>query len=534
MLFSCSSLATKKAGSFDKREGQEKTTKTTTTPSPSPTSTTSHSPLLFYPQNSQNNLNRTTSPKSVDSLLKNKFNWKKLGKESLIKTLSAEQINFYLTASESEKQKERLREAKEAKEIARKLLSMVEDGEQQINTGGTSSDEEKTQFYWDPNGEAFYTDDTYNLLFGNMEGAGGGISRLGRTQEDLNRCRMRIDANVENQKEYSENIAAMHKKIIEYRKNIKDLERKLGLQKGQQPLTTIETPISFLGDSGFLGDGTTLWSGRETINMNYENVLMKLDDERRRCEDLRMELEQERMQSERFQSEIMEIQREFEREIREKDRQHKNKEKNLTEYLRDEQKKVLDVWTELKRVRRQFVDLREQTERELDNQKEEITKLLKNLKINGIEGGGKVFTDEKIIFEIIRRIKDGKGGREIFDYDGKIKTESGEEINSELYKELIKKYEDVLERNIQFESSKDENARRVSELEAELRAAKEKLSGYQNATRKIYEICSLNSSNEGVRSRSLSPTKINPFDAVRNVQKALQKRDNEIQQLGKN
>uniref|UniRef100_A0A915LTJ8 Uncharacterized protein n=1 Tax=Meloidogyne javanica TaxID=6303 RepID=A0A915LTJ8_MELJA len=239
----------------------------------------------------------------------------------------------------------------------------------------------------------------------------------------------------------------------------------------------------------------------------------------------------------------MEIQREFEREIREKDRQHKNKEKNLTEYLRDEQKKVLDVWTELKRVRRQFVDLREQTERELDNQKEEITKLLKNLKINGIEGGGKVFTDEKIIFEIIRRIKDGKGGREIFDYEGKIKTESGEEINSELYKELIKKYEDVLERNIQFESSKDENARRVNELEAELRAAKEKLSGYQvtglkivikfqNATRKIYEICSLNSSNEGTRSRSLSPTKINPFDAVRNVQKALQKRDNEIQQLG--
>ncbi|CAK5128259.1 unnamed protein product [Meloidogyne enterolobii] len=366
-----------------------------------------------------------------------------------------------------------------------------------------------------------------------MEGAGGGISRLGRTQEDLNRCRMRIDANVENQKEYSENIATMHKKIIEYRKNIKDLERKLGLQKGHQPLTTIETPISFLGDSGFLGDGTTLWSGRETININYENVLMKLDDERRRCEDLRMELEQERMQSERFQSEIMEIQREFEREIREKDRQHKNKEKNLTEYLRDEQKKVLDVWTELKRVRRQFVDLREQTERELDNQKEEITRLLKNIRINGIEGGGgKVFTDEKIIFEIIRRIKDGKGGREIFDYDGKIKTESGEEINSELYKELIKKYEDVLERNIQFESSKDENARRVSELEAELRAAKEKLSGYQNATRKIYEICSINSSTEGVRSRSLSPPKINPFDAVRNVQKALQKRDNEIQQLG--
>jgi len=103
---------------------KKKTTKTTTPPSSSsPTSSTS--PLLFYSKNSQNNLNRTTSPKSVDTLLKNKFNWKKLGKESLIKTLSAEQINFYLTASESEKQKERLREAKEAKEIGYKIFRKI-------------------------------------------------------------------------------------------------------------------------------------------------------------------------------------------------------------------------------------------------------------------------------------------------------------------------------------------------------------------------------------------------------------------------
>ena len=55
---------------------------------------------------------------------------------------------------------------------------------------------------------------------------------------------------------------------------------------------------------------------------------------------------------------------------------------------------------------------------------------------------------------------------------------------------------------------------------------------FQNATRKIYEICA--GSNEGIRSRSLSPTKISPFDAVRNVQRALNKRDNEIQQLEQN
>ena len=67
---------------------------------------------------------------------------------------------------------------------------------------------------------------------------------------------------------------------MEYRKHIHDLERKVGIQRGQS--TTIETPISFLGDSGFLGDGTTIWTGRDTTNMTYETVLMRLDEERRR------------------------------------------------------------------------------------------------------------------------------------------------------------------------------------------------------------------------------------------------------------
>jgi len=45
-------------------------------------------------------------------------------------------------------------------------------------------------------------------------GVGGSASRarLGRTQEDLNKYRQRIDANVEQQKEYSEIIADMQSK----------------------------------------------------------------------------------------------------------------------------------------------------------------------------------------------------------------------------------------------------------------------------------------------------------------------------------
>ena len=119
MLFSCSSLATEITGSSDiqkqeKKQKEEKPTKS------SQSSSSTYSPLLFLNSSSPNNFtteNRTTSPKSVDSHLKNKYNWQKLGKESLVKALSAEQINFYLSASESENRKERHREAEEAKKF---------------------------------------------------------------------------------------------------------------------------------------------------------------------------------------------------------------------------------------------------------------------------------------------------------------------------------------------------------------------------------------------------------------------------------
>lgn len=72
----------------------------------------------------------------------------------------------------------------------------------------------------DTNGEYHATDPLLYedpLLFGLDSnifggGGGGGRARLGRTQEDLGRYRQRIDASVEQQREYSEIIAAMQNK----------------------------------------------------------------------------------------------------------------------------------------------------------------------------------------------------------------------------------------------------------------------------------------------------------------------------------
>lgn len=57
---------------------------------------------------------------------------------------------------------------------------------------------------------------------------------------------------------------------------------------------------------------------------------------------------------------------------------------NLAYYLNAEQRKMVDLWEELQRVRRQFADYKEQTERDLENQKNEVAKVTRS--VGGVSG----------------------------------------------------------------------------------------------------------------------------------------------------
>lgn len=65
------------------------------------------------------------------------------------------------------------------------------------------------EFYWDPQGDTNYSSDSFDIdpLYG------GSTMRLGRTQEDLQKFRQRIDANADHQREYSDIMSAMHQKV---------------------------------------------------------------------------------------------------------------------------------------------------------------------------------------------------------------------------------------------------------------------------------------------------------------------------------
>lgn len=52
---------------------------------------------------------------------------------------------------------------------------------------------------------------------------------------------------------------------------------------------------------------------------------------------------------------------------------------NLAQYLTDEQKKMMELWNEIQRVRRQFEDLKTSTERDLESQKTEFNRAMRSV-----------------------------------------------------------------------------------------------------------------------------------------------------------
>ncbi|XGW33198.1 hypothetical protein V3C99_017570 [Haemonchus contortus] len=419
---------------------------------------------------------------------------------------------------------------------------------------------------------------------------GAVVNRLDRTQDDLNKFRQRIDNNVEQQKEYSEMMAALQSKVHEYRKHIAELEGKMVSARRRQAddggFTILDSNV-FQDTSNSFRD-IEMWSPARTRgaatnivvagdpNANYE-MIARLDEERRRADEYRLQWENERTAKERLEDENERLRREFDRydrEYRDKERTFVNRERNLAQYLSDEQKKMMDMWTELQRVRKQFAELKDQTERDLDAQRNEFNRVLRsvsNITRNITVGGGVAGVDQAAavsgpslatlltdlistrdshattydttIIEAVKRYRDRAaagdavaGDRALLEELKAIRGTGGSEGDAELQKELMLKYEESIERNIELESKGDESQRKIADLEAELRRTKEKLNDSTNALRKMHELSQDHerlTDGSQKRTRSLSPGKspLPPSEALRSVRNALRNRDNDIQQL---
>ncbi|VDK63419.1 unnamed protein product, partial [Gongylonema pulchrum] len=179
-------------------------------------------------------------------------------------------------------------------------------------------------------------------------GSGGVFSKVlyDRPQDDLNSYKKRIDANTEQQREHADIMAALQRKVEEYRRRFADIEGKLVVKKLD------ETGVD-LGDIKLKDD--LLWSSKLKLEeFSDAEFVRRLEEERRRAEDLAMQLDQERLQNDQLQSEIQRLRQQFEISIRDKERVYQSRERvvlqffhkfwtfclNLAQYLGDEQRKM--------------------------------------------------------------------------------------------------------------------------------------------------------------------------------------------------
>uniref|UniRef100_F1KQ24 227 kDa spindle-and centromere-associated protein n=1 Tax=Ascaris suum TaxID=6253 RepID=F1KQ24_ASCSU len=367
-------------------------------------------------------------------------------------------------------------------------------------------------------------------------------SRLDKAQDDLSSYKKRIDANVEQQRTHAEIMAALQHKVHDYRRRFAEIESRLAANKPEEGVTFNITDIKEDWSPKMLLKGLD--------DSEYE-FIARLEEERRKNEEFRMLLEQERMQNDQLQAEIQRLRQQFEMSMRDKDRIYQARERNFTQYLSEEQRKVSDLWVELQQVRRQCAEYKEQTERDLENQKNEFIKVMRNvggvarqLNLSAAEGNGThplfsdtasesgmVINQDTVLVEAVKRFRDQQAvppGSQLY---GEMRMPTSGD--AELHKELMKKYEESIERIIELESRGDGSAGKVSNLEAELKRTKDRLTECLETLRKLH-ILAKESSQDADKAIGVLPpgsAQVVPSEVLRSVRYVIRSRDNELQQL---
>ncbi|VDK62885.1 unnamed protein product, partial [Anisakis simplex] len=338
-------------------------------------------------------------------------------------------------------------------------------------------------------------------------------SSMEKTNEELNSFKRRIDANTEEQREHADLMADLQRKIEDYRRRIAAIENQQIVSKPEESITFNIKEAT--GPEDIFGSDFKM---TQEVGLDTSSVM--LEEERRRNNELRLQIARQKM-------ELDMLRQQFEMNIRDKDKAFQMREQNLAQYLSEEQQKMLSLWDELQRIRAEFAQYREETERDLESQRNEFVRVSKGVggivrklslnAFNVVDGGGK---DNELI-EALKRFQE------------QIASPRDQNKVSDEHDTLMKKYEQAIERIVELESHDDGSSARLTLLEAELKRTKQKLSDSQNALRIVQNMAKEAEAKSGQKRRP-RPTALQPNEVVRSVRCTLRGYEGDLQQLQRN
>ncbi|VDM48951.1 unnamed protein product [Toxocara canis] len=301
---------------------------------------------------------------------------------------------------------------------------------------------------------------------------------------DLSSFKKRIDANTEEQREHADLMVELQRKVEEYRRRIADIERQIATHKADERVTFD------------IKESTETWEPGMTVVSGDFTISAQLEEERRRNEEQRLQIVQ-------LQAEIQRLQQRFQMEMQDKERISQNRERNLAQYLSEEQKKMMDLWAELQQVRRQFDDYKEQTARELEHHRNEFARVTHDV-------GGVVRRLSISTIAVTVVVKNMRAGQ------------------------VQCRYEEAIERIVELETLRGGSVGTNANLETEFRRTRERLAECQGVLHKVLNVTKEYGSNLDVtkRARSASPVgHVVPSEVLREVRNVMRVRSNEVQQL---
>ncbi|VDK52508.1 unnamed protein product [Gongylonema pulchrum] len=160
---------------------------------------------------------------------------------------------------------------------------------------------------------------------------------------------------------------------------------------------------------------------------------------------------------------------------------------------------MMELWAELQRVRKQCSEYKEQTERDLENQRNEFIKVMRHVSaiVRGlnIENGshsllsdfssesGVDVTHDTVLFEAVKRFQESQQqaapgiAPELIT---ELRLARSEDAG--LHSELMRKYEDSVQRIIELEARDDDSHNKLIALESDLKRTRDRLAESQVIT----------------------------------------------------